>query len=233
MTDDEQYLQRQGYVAAFQSPQVLTAIRSGPLRRIAVAYVEWGDPKSQKIVLPWTVIEDKTSAMEVAFVLADARLNHFFGTSIAGALTYAGALFDGNGYAGERRVIDISGDGPNNLAPPVVPARDAVVARGITINGLPIMTHLTWGDGLYGIEGLDFYFEDCVIGGPGAFAIAIKRREDIATAIRRKLVLDIVGPSNAPQPIAFIERPKHMDCLAGENGSGRLQPLKPNKPVSQ
>ena len=233
MSDDEQYLQRQGYVASFQSPQVLTAVRSGPLRRIAVTYVEWGDPRTQAIVLPWTLIEDKTSAMEVSFVLADAPINHFFGTSIAGALTYSGALFDGNGFAGERRVIDISGDGPNNLAPPVVPARDAVVVRGITINGLPIMTHLTWGGGLYSIEGLDFYFEDCVIGGPGAFVIPIRRREDIATAIRQKLVLDIAGPNKGPEPIAFVDRPKHVDCLAGEKNSGRLLPLKPKKPASQ
>ena len=90
--DDEQYLQRQGYVAAFQSPLVLSAIRSGPLRRIAVTYIEWGDSDTQAIVVPWTVIEDKTSQMAFAFNIADARINHFFGTSIAGALRYSGAL---------------------------------------------------------------------------------------------------------------------------------------------
>jgi hypothetical protein len=233
MADDEQYLQRQGYVAAFQSPIVLTAIRSGPLQRIAVAYAEWGDPNSQAIVLPWLLIDGRTSAMEVAFLLADAPMNHFFGTSIAGALRYSGALFDANGFNGERRVIDISGDGPNNLGAPVAPARDAVLGQGITINGLPIMTHLTWGDGLYGIEGLDFYFEDCVIGGPGAFVIPIKRREDIATAIRQKLVLDIVGPKKGLlDPVGFVERPKRVDCLAGERNSGRILPLKPKKPLS-
>ena len=83
--------------------------------------------------------------------------------------------FDGNGFAGERKAIDISGNGPNSLGPPVEPSRDFVVAQGVTINGLPIMIRIRSGQGLYSIAGLDFYFEDCVVGGPGAFTVVIRK----------------------------------------------------------
>jgi hypothetical protein len=227
---DEQFLQRQGYVTALQSPEVVAAIRAGPFGRIAVAYVEWGDLTSQELVLPWTLVDDRLSAMSAAYRLTEEPVGRSFGTSIAGALAYSGALFDGNGFQAERRVIDISGNGPNNVAPAVAPTREAVVAQGITINGLPVMIDLVCCHGLYSIEGLDLYFEDCVIGGPGAFVIPVTRREDFADTIRRKLLLEIVGPNrDALLPISFIERRKPLDCAAIEKSPGRILPLTPRQ----
>jgi len=227
---DEQFLQRQGYVTAFQSPEVIAAIRAGAFGRIAVAYVEWGDTETQRLVLPWTHVDDRHSAMTLAYRLAQEPIDRFFGTSITGALLYSGALFAGNGFRGERRVIDISGNGPNNIGPHTAPARDALVAQGITINGLPVMIDLVCCSGLYSIEGLDLYFEDCVIGGPGAFVVPVLRREDFAETIVRKLVMEIVGPGReALQPISFVERRKPLDCDAIEDNPGRILPLTPRQ----
>jgi hypothetical protein len=228
---DEQFLQRQGYVTALQSPEVIAAIRAGPFARIAVAYVEWGDLKTQNLVLPWTLVDDRLSAMSVAYRLSGEPIGRSFGTSIAGALAYSAALFDGNGFRGERRVIDISGNGPNNVAPPVAPAREAVVEEGVTINGLPVMIDLVCCSGLYSIEGLDLYFEDCVIGGPGAFVMPVTRREDFSDIIRRKLLVEIVGPNrDALKRIAFVERQRTpLDCAMIEENPSRILPLTPQR----
>ncbi len=225
MDIDEQRLQRRGYIAAFRSDELVGAIESLPLGRIAVAYVEWGDPNSQLIVVPWTLVDGLAGAEEMANRLEAAPLGRLFGTSIAGALAFSGSLFEENGFAGERLVIDVSGDGPNNIGPPVTPARDAVLARGITINGLPIMLRVSWSGGLHSIAGLDLYFRDCVIGGPGAFAVAVKRRVEFGTAIRRKLLREIMsaGPSGFSR-IADRQVSRSVDCLAGEKNSGRLFP---------
>jgi hypothetical protein len=224
MEPDEQLLQRQGYIAAFRSEKVLDAIEQGAIGRIAVTYVEWGGAESQNIVLPWTLIEGRKSAEEVAAALSQAPPERFFGTSIAGALAFSTNLFKENGFAGERLAIDISGDGPNNVGPPVLPVRDAVVRHGVTINGLPIMIRMDTG--LYSITGLDFYYEDCVIGGPGAFIVVIKSRDQFRDAIERKLILEISRRANEIVPVVEVKRPDHMNCLAGEKNSGRLLPLK-------
>ena len=108
------------------------------------------------------------------------------------------ALFDGNGFRSTRQVIDVSGDGPNNMGMPVLEAREAVLARGITVNGLPIMLHADYFGG-YSIPDLDVYYEDCVIGGPGAFLITVASLERFAEAVRRKLVLEIAGRRPEPQ----------------------------------
>ena len=156
MDFDELRLQRQGYVAAFRSPELIEQIRSLPLGRIAVAYFEWGDQDTQDIIVPWTLVNGPAGAEEVAAELEAAPLGHAFGTSIAGALTFANAMFQNNGFAGQRRTIDISGDGPNTAGTPVVPARDSVLAHGVTINGLPIMIRLGWSSGLYRTCGIGF-----------------------------------------------------------------------------
>jgi hypothetical protein len=225
MTRDEQELQRQGYVEAFRSRRVLNAIRSGAHGRIAVAYVEWADEGNQQLVLPWTLVDSADSASRFAEALAAAPIGREFGTSISGAVRFARGQFESNGYAGERQAIDVSGDGPNNLGPPVDGARDAAVADGVTINGLPIMIRLRWGAGLYSIEGLDYYFEDCVIGGPGAFVVVVKSDREFASAIERKLVLEISGgPTATVMPVAAFRRPQRMDCMSGERNGGRLLP---------
>ena len=105
------------------------------------------------------------------------------GTSISGGLEFAARQFDGNGYEGLRRVIDISGDGPNNMGGPVVPARDAVLAQGVVINGLPILIRPRCGGRV--LAGLDYYYTDCVIGGPGSFVLPVQAPEQLAEAIRQ------------------------------------------------
>jgi Protein of unknown function (DUF1194) len=221
MTGDEEELQRKGYVAAFRSPRVLNAIRSGPTGRIAVTFVEWADAGKQDVIVPWTLVEDAGSAGRFADALQAKPLQRMFGTSIAGALLFAAALFEKNDFAGERKAIDISGNGPNNLGLPVEQARDTVVDKGVTINGLPVMIRTRWSAGLYSIAGLDFYFDDCVIGGPGAFTVVIREEDEFATAIERKLVLEISSLARTI-PVAAVERPHHMDCLAGEKGVNLL-----------
>ena len=215
MDPAEQELQKAGYIAALKHPEVIGAIRSGFLGRIAVTYVEWAGPGAQEIVLGWTLVDGADSAEAFAEGLAVRPVSYLHGTSISSALTFAAGLFDGNGFAGTRQVIDVSGDGPNNMGVPVVPSRDAVLARGITINGLPIMLNADFFGG-YSIRELDLYYEDCVIGGPGAFLVTIESIDRIAEAIRRKLVLEIAGAPARIVPAALPEREPRIDCLIGE-----------------
>jgi hypothetical protein len=215
MDPAEQELQKSGYVAALQHPEVVAAIRAGFLGRIAVTYVEWAGPGSQAIIAPWTLIDGPEAASGLAASIAGRSISYLHGTSISGALAYSSGLFDGNGFRSARQVIDVSGDGPNNMGFPVLEARRAVLERGITINGLPIMLHADYFGG-YSIRELDIYYEDCVIGGPGAFLITVENIDRIAEAIRRKLVLEIAGVPPRIEPAQFAERTPRIDCLIGE-----------------
>ena len=211
----EQALQKDGYIAALQHPEVLGAIRAGLLGRIAVTYFEWAGPGSQQVVAPWSVIENAETAGAFAAQISAARASYIRRTSISGALTFASGMFEGNGFTSTRQVIDLSGDGPNNSGLPVVPARQAVLDQGITIYGLPIMIHEDRYSG-YSIRELDLYYEDCVIGGPGAFLVTVDNIDRIAEAIRRKLVLEIAGAPARLVPVQFAEERPQMDCLIGE-----------------
>ena len=215
MDPAEQELQKSGYVAALKHPEVVAAIRAGFLGRIAVTYVEWAGPGSQAIIAPWTVIDGQQAASAFAASVAGRPISYLHGTSISGALTYTSGLFDGNGFRSTRQVIDVSGDGPNNMGFPVLEARREVLERGITINGLPIMLHADYFGG-YSIRELDVYYEDCVIGGPGAFLITVENIDRIAEAIRRKLVLEIAGTPPRIERAQFAEREPRIDCLIGE-----------------
>ena len=211
----EQELQKNGYVAALQHPEVLAAIQAGMLGKIAVTYVEWAGDSSQEVIAPWALIEGAQTARLFASQISAAQPSRIMRTSISGAITFASGLFDGNGFSSTRQVIDVSGDGPNNAGAPVLTARQAVLDRGITINGLPIMIQEDLFSG-YSVRELDVYYEDCVIGGPGAFLITVDSIGRIAEAIRRKLVLEIAGvPAARIIPAQFSTRPK-MDCLIGE-----------------
>ncbi len=215
MDPAEQELQKSGYVAALQHPEVVAAIRAGFLGRIAATYVEWAGPGSQAIIAPWTLIDGPEAASGFAASIAGRSISYLHGTSISGALAYASGLFEGNGFRSTRQVIDVSGDGPNNMGFPVLEARRAVLERGITINGLPIMLHADYFGG-YSIRELDIYYEDCVIGGPGAFLITVENIDRIAEAIRRKLVLEIAGIPPRIERAQFAERAPRIDCLIGE-----------------
>jgi hypothetical protein len=211
----EQNLQRQGYMDAIQDPEVLTAIGEGMLGRIAITYVEWAGPGMQRIVAPWALIDGAESAAAFASAIAARSVTEMQGTSISGGLLFASGLFDASGFRSSREVIDVSGDGPNNMGVPVLEARSLVLRRGITINGLPIMIHADYAGG-YSIPNLDIYYEDCVIGGPGAFLLTVESMERIAEAIRRKLVLEIAGAPAKILPAAFARAEPRIDCLIGE-----------------
>jgi hypothetical protein len=215
MDPDEQALQREGYVQALTSREFMRALREGANGKIAITYFEWAGEFDQKIVMPWRLIEGPESADSVAAEIAAAPYRRASRTSIAGGLAFAKPLFDRSGYRGLRRVIDVSGDGANNSGPLVVPTRDDVLAAGITINGLPIMLKRPLR-GTMDIENLDVYYEDCVIGGPGAFVVPIHERKQFIEATRTKLVLEISGrePSSRIVPVS-ADKPR-ISCTIGE-----------------
>src|SRR3954451_8896085 len=178
-------LQKQGYVAAFRHPRVIGAIQSGPTQSIAVIMVQWTGPALQVIAVPWTRITDAASANAFADSIARAPRALFGGgTSISGAIDTSMALLFDNPFRAARRVIDISGDGSNNRGRSVNQARDEAIAKGVGINGLPILA----------LEpDLDRYYQDNVIGGPGAFVIAAKDFESFGEAILKKLIAEIAA----------------------------------------
>ncbi len=215
MDPDEQALQREGYVLALTSREFLQALRQGINGKVAVIYFEWAGEFDQKIVMPWRLIDGPESADAVANEIAKAPYRRASRTSIAGALIFAQPLFEGSGYRGLRRVIDVSGDGVNNSGPLIVPVRDQVLAAGITINGLPIMLKRP-NPGTMDIEDLDIYYEDCVIGGPGAFVVPIREREKFIEATRTKLILEIAGRTPAPRLIPAAADAPRISCTIGE-----------------
>ena len=214
MDPDEQALQREGYVLALTSKEFLQALRQGAHGKIAVTYFEWAGQSDQKILMPWRVIDGPESADAVAAEIARAPYRRASRTSISGALRFAKPLFDDSGYKGLRRVIDLSGDGANNAGPLVEITRDDVLAAGITINGLPIMLKRPY-TGTMDIENLDEYYEDCVIGGPGAFVIPIRESEKFIEATRTKLVLEVAGRQPDPQIVPTASRAR-VSCTIGE-----------------
>jgi hypothetical protein len=226
MDAQEQRIQREGYIAAIQHPDVMAAIRSGLNGRIALTYMEWAGPASQQIIVPWKLIDGQAAADEFVEQIEPGLVTGRFSTSISSSLLYAATLFEGNGYAGHRRIIDVSGDGPNNGGPPVVPSRDRVLAQGITINGLPIMLLRSYDQ--YGVSDLDTYYKDCVVGGQGAFTLSITETDQFETAIRRKLIQEIAG--GEPRIIAAADGGDRArsggvtDCLIGEKRRGLRYP---------
>ena len=215
MDYDELALQREGYVQALTSTEFLNALKQGTNAKVAVTLVEWAGVNDQRIVLPWRLIDGPASAETVAAEMAKAPVRRAYRTSIAGALMFAAALFEGNGFRGIRRVIDVSGDGTNNQGPIVTQVRDDVIAKGITINGLPIMLKEPQPNSI-DIKDLDIYYEDCVIGGPGAFVVPIREREKFKDAIRTKLVLDIAALPAEPRVIPAAAASPRISCTIGE-----------------
>ena len=215
---DELALQREGYAEAIVSKEFLQALKSGPTGRIAVTYFEWAASGDQKIMLPWQVIDGPEAADAVAAEILKSPIRRASRTSISGAINFAVPLLEENAYHGLRRVIDISGDGPNNNGMPVTMARDAALEKGIVINGLPIMVKEP-SYSTMDIDNLDYYYEDCVIGGPGSFVVTIKDRDKFKEAIRTKLVMEVAGrvPERRVVPVAAPEpREPRVSCLVGE-----------------
>ncbi|MDF1584919.1 DUF1194 domain-containing protein [Marinimicrococcus flavescens] len=206
---EEARQQREGYIAAIRDAEVLAALGRTFTGRIAVAYVEWAGAEQQRLLVPWMLVEGRPSAEAFASALAEQPLARGRWTSISGAIDFAATLFDGNGYAGERLVIDVSGDGANNSGRAVADARDAAVDSGIVINGLPILNDRPQPFGMpTPMElNLDRYYREQVVGGPGAFLITALDFEDFRRAILNKLVREIAGrPARraAPPDHAFL-----------------------------
>lgn len=206
---EEAQVQRAGYVDALRHPEFIDAVRDGLTGRIAISYFEWAGAIREDSLVPWQIISGPQDASAFAARLEARPISTRRGTSISGAIVYGAKLFDANGYSGLRRVIDISGDGPNNFGPPVTPARDAATALGIVINGLAIMIRPSTAHG-----SLDDYYANCVIGGPGAFVLPVQEPEDFAVAIRRKLILEVSGAEPSARTIPAAGEP--TDCLIGE-----------------
>ena len=179
-------LQRRGYAEAFASREVMDAIAAGENHAIIVTLVEWSGAGHQRQVIGWTLVEDAASAESFGSAIAEASRAFADWTSISGAIDYSMMLLANVPVDTVRRVIDISGDGINNNGRSVIAARDDAVDAGVTLNGLPILTEY---------PDLDIYYQDNVIGGPGAFALAASDFNSFGAAILGKLVREIAGKS--------------------------------------
>ncbi len=214
MDYEELRIQRDGYIAALRDPEVHRAIGAGMLGRIALAYVEWAGTHATETLVDWTLIDGPDAAGDFADRLAAAPLRGARGTSISQALAHASGMIRGNRFQGLKRVIDVSGDGPNNVGRGVAAARDEVAEEGIVINGLPVM--LKAHDGPFSLTNLDIYYEDCVIGGPAAFVLPVFEAAKFAETIRRKLILEIAGRAPLVVSAQFEKRVRRIDCFIGE-----------------
>lgn len=199
MDPEELTLQRQGYVEALRSREFHEAVAKGMIGKVAIAYVEWAGSQTFRIIAPWTIVEGPESAAELSSRIAKADIQRAYRTSIASAIDRSVELIETSGLRPLRKVIDISGDGPNNQGRWVTHARDDAVAKGITINGLPILIKRP---GYMDIAELDEYYRECVIGGPNSFVIPIRTIDQFAAAIRTKLVQEI---ASAPPPARMID----------------------------
>ncbi len=198
--ENEARFQREGAIAAFRNPDVVKAIQAGPLGRIAVTYLDFSSYSMNKIIAPWHIVHDAASAEAFADLLAIAPRTLGVQTSISSGLEMAEHLLEISGYIATKRVIDVSGDGPNNEGHLVDKVRDEIIAKGIVINGLPIMTPADQFD-VYYLPDLDKYYAGCVIGGNGAFIQVAHGFEDLARALRRKLILEISDARTPTNPL--------------------------------
>lgn len=214
-------LQRQGYINAFRHKDFARAIKSGPLGKIAIVYMEWAGPHYQNVLVPWTVIDSVQDANQFADNLAAQPLNQpppaNRGTSISEGLLFAATLLQQLGNRSGRAVIDISGDGANNTGPPVSLVRDMLVAHGITINGLPIILQDNHDFNYWAPDPaqLQSYFEDCVTGGPNSFVFVVGNMAEFEKILHRKLMQEIITqPTLAGLNDSGILKGDDTDCLA-------------------
>ena len=200
VTEPKFKLQREGAAAAISHPEVVRAIASGPNRRIAVCFLEWATAGQQNVVVDWTVIADAESARGFGGKLVELPRSFSGSTAISHAIDFAVIQLERAPFKAERRVIDVSGDGTNNSGRSVTAARDDALAKGITINGLVILTPLSESfrpEHTNPPGGLEKYFQDNVIGGFGAFTVVAETHESFGRALTKKLIAEIAG---LPQP---------------------------------
>jgi hypothetical protein len=192
-------LQREGYAAALSNPKVVDAIRSGPHGRIAICFVEWSGLTSQKLVIDWTIVSDAASARKIGDQLIELPRAFADRTSISAGIEFAMSQLERAPFRGVRRTIDVSGDGTNNSGRDVTLARDEALAKGVTINGLVILSDspLPWNpEHTNPPGGLDGYYRNNVIGGGGAFVMVAENHDSFGQAIVKKMIAEIAF--NAP-----------------------------------
>jgi len=194
--DEELRLQRKGWADALTSQDVLTGIKDGPLGAIAVAYMEWGGPQSQVLIVDWHVVRDEASARVFADKLLGAPRGATGYNSISNAIDFSVRLVEGNAHDGTRKIIDVSGDGPNMGGRSLEAARADALAKGFTINALAIRRSGGRPGGPGGMS-LEDYYAQAVIGGPGAFVEIANETQPFAVAARRKLLTEIAGGPGA------------------------------------
>ncbi len=200
---EEQEMQFAGYEAAFRDPRLIEGIMGGPVGAIAVTMFTWSDWQVQNTVVPWTLLDGAASANRFADAVGNAPRRTWLYTSISGAMDYAVRQF-GQGFEGTRRVVDISGDGVNNSGRPVAAARAEALAQGIILNGLAVLDRTPQPLSLASsLPPLDTYYQDEVIGGPGAFLVVAEGFQAFEAAVRRKIVREIAV---LPQPGPVTER---------------------------
>ena len=189
INNEEARIQREGIAEAFANPEVIKSIQSGALGRIAVAMIDWSSPQYDRVVLDWTIIKDKAGALALSETIRNLPRTPGQRTSISGALELGSLLLESSAkdIIANRRVIDISGDGPNNDGGPLKEVHDKTIANGIVVNGLPIMDENANGY----FPDLDKYYAGCVVGGRGAFVVVVKSFADFGAAMRHKLILEI------------------------------------------
>src|SRR6267154_2410454 len=189
-------LQRDGYAAAIVNPRVIQAIRSGALGKIAISFVEWSGVGAQKIVIDWTIIHDEATAKDFSAQVIEAPRAFADRTSISGGIDFAMAQLARAPFTSSRRTIDVSGDGTNNSGRDVVDARDEALAKGVTINGLVILSErpMPWNvEHTNPPGGLEAYYRNNVVGGPGAFVMVAQDFNSFGQAIIQKLIAEVAG----------------------------------------
>ena len=187
-------LQRQGYAAALSNRRVVEAIQSGPHGKIAICFVEWSGATSQKLVIDWTIVSDTASARRISDQMIELPRSFADRTSISAGLEFAFAQLERSPYKAARRTIDVSGDGTNNSGRDVASARDDALAKGVTINGLVILseTPLPWNpEHTNPPGGLDNYYRNNVTGGPGSFVMVAENHDSFGQAIVKKMIAEI------------------------------------------
>jgi len=224
INDDEALVQRQGTADVFLDPDVVKAIQSGSLGRIAVAMLDWSSVRDNRVVLDWTIVRDKESAAALAAKIRAIPRTGGERTSISGALQRAMLMLDDSDryIVAEKKVIDVSGDGPNNDGMSLQHVHDTTKDNGTIVNGLPIMD--LDSDGYY--EDLDKYYDACVVAGKGAFLIVVKAFKDFGTAMRRKLVLEIsANETQIRQTLRELDSNPLLKTIAATNVSPGVQLL--------
>jgi len=193
-------LQREGYAAAISDPHVIEAIKSGPHQRIAICFVEWSGFGAQKLVIDWTIVDGVAAARKFGDQLLELPRSFADRTSISGGIEFATAQIERAPFEAPRRTIDVSGDGTNNAGRDVKLARDETLAKGIVINGLVILSDrpVPWNaEHTNPPGGLDKYYQDNVVGGPGAFVLVAENFDSFGRAIIKKLIAEIAVLSPA------------------------------------